>query len=107
TALGAPAAFRFTAQAKPERHREIAAWMGIQTSKAGADSAGGALRDAFIGFMQRIGLPNGLKAVGYSSSDIPALTEGTLKQKRLIGLSPRSVTRDWVEKILEESLVVW
>jgi hydroxyacid-oxoacid transhydrogenase len=107
TALGAPAAFRFTAQAKPDRHREIAAWMGAHASSAGVDVAGGALREAFIGFMQRIGLPNGLKAVGYSSSDIPALTEGTLKQKRLIGLSPRSVTRDAVDKIFEESLAVW
>jgi hydroxyacid-oxoacid transhydrogenase len=81
--------------------------MGIQASSARTDSAGGALREAFIDFMQKIGLPNGLKAVGYSSSDIPALTEGTLKQKRLIGLSPRSVTRDAVYKIFEESLAVW
>jgi hydroxyacid-oxoacid transhydrogenase len=107
TALGAPAAFQFTAQAKPERHREIAAWMGTRASTARGDSAGGALREAFIEFMQKIGLPNGLKAVGYASSDIPALTEGTLKQKRLLGLSPKSVTRDSVEKILEDSLVVW
>jgi len=57
--------------------------------------------------MQSIGLPNGLQAVGYTSKDIPSLTEGTLKQKRLIGLSPQPVTRDAVEKILEDSLVVW
>jgi len=107
TALGAPAAFQFTAQAKPERHREITAWMGTHAASARGDSAGGALREAFIEFMQKIGMPNGLKAVGYSSSDIPALTEGTLKQKRLLGLSPKSVTRDSVEKILEDSLVVW
>jgi hydroxyacid-oxoacid transhydrogenase len=105
TALGAPAAFQFTAPAKPERHREIAKWMGVKTGSA--DSAGGALREAFIGFMQRIGLPNGLQAVGYSASDISSLAEGTLKQKRLIGLSPRAVTRDTVEKILEASLAVW
>jgi alcohol dehydrogenase class IV len=57
--------------------------------------------------MQNIGLPNGLQAVGYTSNDIPALTEGTLKQKRLLGLSPQPVTQKAVEKMIEESLVVW
>jgi len=107
TALGAPASFQFTATAKPERHRQIAGWMGVETIGSSPDAAGKALRDAFIVFMQSIGLPNGLQAVGYTSKDIPSLTEGTLKQKRLIGLSPQPVTRDAVEKILEDSLVVW
>jgi hydroxyacid-oxoacid transhydrogenase len=107
TALGAPASFQFTAGAKPERHKRIAEWMGVETRGSSADSAGKALRDAFIVFMQSIGLPNGLAAVGYTANDIPALTEGTLKQKRLIGLSPQPVTRSEIEKILEDSLVVW
>jgi hydroxyacid-oxoacid transhydrogenase len=107
TALGAPASFQFTSSAKPERHKRIAEWMGVETRGSSADSAGKALRDAFIGFMQSIGLPNGLEAVGYTATDIPVLTEGTLKQKRLIGLSPQPVTRNAVEKILEDSLVVW
>jgi alcohol dehydrogenase class IV len=107
TALGAPASFRFTAEAKPERHRDAARWMGMKSSGAGATAAGEDLREAFIGFMQRIGLPNGLQAIGYSSDDIPALAEGTLKQKRLLGISPRTVTRDAVEKMLADSLVVW
>ena len=107
TALGAPASFQFTATAKPERHRQIAGWMGGETIGSSPDAAGKALRDAFIVFMQSIGLPNGLQAVGYTSKDIPSLTEGTLKQKRLIGLSPQPVTRNAVEKILEDSLVVW
>lgn len=107
TALGAPASFRFTANAKPERHREIAAWMGVTTRGSSTDSAGNALREAFIGFMKSIGLPNGLQAVGYTGADIPAIAEGTLKQKRLIALSPEPVTQKAIETILEESLVVW
>jgi len=107
TALGAPASFQFTSAAKPERHKRIAEWMGVQTRGSGADAAGNALRDAFIDFMQSIGLPNGLQAVGYTSNDIPSLTEGTLKQKRLIGLSPQTVTQSAVEKILENSLAIW
>jgi alcohol dehydrogenase class IV len=57
--------------------------------------------------MQGIGMPNGLQAVGYTSADIPALAEGTMKQKRLIGLSPQAVTQEAVERMLELSLVVW
>lgn len=107
TSLGAPASFQFTARAKPERHRQVAEWMGVKASGSDADAAGKALREAFIGFMQSIGMPGGLKAIGYSSGDISALTEGTLKQKRLLALSPQSVTRQAVENILEQSLVVF
>ena len=107
TSLGAPAAFRFTANAKPERHKQVAEWMGVKTPGSSADSAGGALREGFIGFMQRIGMPNGLQAVGYTSADISALVEGTLKQKRLLGISPQPVTQKALEKMLEQSLVVW
>lgn len=107
TALGAPASFKFTATAKPERHKEIAAWMGVKSRTSGAEAAGEALREAFVGFMRNIGLPNGLEAVGYTVNDIPALTEGTLKQKRLLGLSPQLVTARAVEKILQDSLRVW
>jgi hydroxyacid-oxoacid transhydrogenase len=73
----------------------------------GADAAGRMLREAFIGFMQSIGLPNGLQAVGYTAADIASLAEGTMKQKRLIGLSPEPVTVGAVERMLEQSLVVW
>jgi hydroxyacid-oxoacid transhydrogenase len=107
TALGATASFQFTAKAKPARHKQVAEWMGVKTRGSSADSAGKALGEAFIGFMQSIGMPNGLQAVGYTSNDIPALTEGTLKQKRLLALSPKAVTQKAVEKMLEQSLVVW
>jgi hydroxyacid-oxoacid transhydrogenase len=107
TSLGAPASFLFTAKAKPARHLEVAGWMGVTTRASSAEAAGSALRDAFIGFMQSIGMPNGLQAIGYTSNDIPALVEGTLKQKRLIALSPEPVTQGAVERMMERSLVVW
>jgi len=107
TALGAPASFQFTAQAKPSRHKLVAEWMGLKTIGSGADAAGNVLREAFIGFMQSIGMPNGLQGVGYTANDIPTLTEGTLKQKRLLALSPQAVTQEAVEKMFEQSLAVW
>jgi hydroxyacid-oxoacid transhydrogenase len=107
TALGAPASFLFTAKAKPARHKQIAEWMGVKTRGSSVDVSGKALREAFVRFMQSIGLPNGLQAVGYTDADIPALTDGTLKQKRLLAISPQPVTQKSVERMLEQSLVVW
>ncbi len=107
TSLGAPASFQFTAKAKPGRHKEVAEWLGVKTAGSSPDAAGEALREGFIEFMQSIGMPNGLQAVGYTSADIPALVEGTLKQKRLIALSPEPVTHKAVERMIEKSLVVW
>ena len=107
TSLGAPAAFVFTAQAKPARHREVAQWMGASPHGGDGDSSGKWLREVFIEFMQNIGMPNGLKAVGYDVSDLPLLAEGTMKQTRLIGLSPRPVTIDNISRILENSMVLW
>ena len=51
--------------------------------------AGKILADRITWFMQRLKMPNGLRAIGYSSSDIPALVEGTLPQHRVTKLSPR------------------
>ena len=51
-----------------------------------AASDGGDLR-------QMAAILNGLRALGYSSSDIPTLVAGTLPQHRVTKLSPRSVTR--------------
>jgi hydroxyacid-oxoacid transhydrogenase len=107
TALCAPASFAFTAKAKPERHKAIAAWMGVKTRGSSAEASGRALGEAFIGFMRRIGMPNGLQGVGYTSSDIPTLAEGALKQKRLLALSPEPVTAKAVERILEQSMMIW
>lgn len=107
TALGAPAAFEWTARAKPERHRKVAEWMGVETHGRDAESAGAALREAMIRFMQTIGLPNGLRAVGYDTADIPALAEGAMAQRRLMQLSPRPVQTEDVAGILERSLTIW
>ena len=52
-------------------------------------------------------VPNGLRAIGYTSSDIPALVEGTLPQHRVTKLSPRPAGRDELGELFEQSLRIW
>jgi hydroxyacid-oxoacid transhydrogenase len=92
--LNAPASFRFTAVANPRRHLEAAAALGADVSRATAGDAGAVLADRICWFMQRLGVPGGLRAIGYAESDIPALVEGTLLQQRLTMLSPRTAGAD-------------
>jgi hydroxyacid-oxoacid transhydrogenase len=105
--LNAPAAFRFTGPACPERHLEAAGFMGADVSGAKPADAGKILADRLVMFMQRLKVPNGLAAVGYTRQDIPALVEGTLPQHRVIKLSPRPVGREELTRLFEESMVIW
>ncbi len=105
--LNAPAAFRFTGPACPERHLEAAGFMGADVSRAKPADAGKILADRLIVFMQRLNVPNGLSAVGFTREDIPALVEGTLPQHRVIKLSPRPAGREEFAQLFEESMVIW
>ena len=105
--LNAPAVFRFTACANPTRHLQAAEALGATFANARPDDAGRILADRITWFMQRLGAPNGLRAIGYSSSDIPALVEGTLPQHRVTKLSPRPAGPDELSKLFEEAMVGW
>lgn len=105
--LNAPAAFRFTGPAQPERHLEAARLLGADTSKADRAEAGEILAEAVIGVMRKTGMPNGLAAVGYSEEDIPALVEGTLPQHRVTKLSPRPFDRDDLAGIFKDAMRYW
>jgi hydroxyacid-oxoacid transhydrogenase len=105
--LNAPAAYRFTASACPERHLRAAETLGAVVSGARAEDVGKILADAIIRMMQELKVPNGLRALGYSSSDIPALVEGTLPQHRVTKLSPRPAGPDDLAKIFENSMTIW
>jgi hydroxyacid-oxoacid transhydrogenase len=105
--LNAPAAFRFTGAGCPERHMEAAAFLGADVSRAKLSDAGDILADQLIKLMQRLKVPNGLSAVGYTKDDIPALVEGTLPQHRVIKLSPRPVGREEFTQLFEKSMTIW
>jgi hydroxyacid-oxoacid transhydrogenase len=105
--LNAPAVFRFTAGASPARHLEAAAALGADVSRARLEDAGKILADRITWFMRRLETPNGLRAIGYALSDIPALVEGTLPQHRVTKLSPRPAGPDDLAALFEEAMVGW
>src|SRR5262249_54450232 len=87
--LNAPAVFRFTAAANPARHLQAAEVLGASVAARKEADAGKILADRLTWFMERLDVPNGLSALGYTRADIPALVEGTLPQHRVTKLSPR------------------
>jgi hydroxyacid-oxoacid transhydrogenase len=105
--LNAPAVFRFTASANPERHLHAAAALGANVSGIKKEDAGKVLADRITWFMQQLKTPNGLKAVGYTSSDIPALVEGTLPQHRVTKLSPRPASAEDLARLFEDAMTAW
>lgn len=102
--LNAPAVFRFTAAANPERHLAAAEALGVDVSRCRKEDAGRVLADRIAWFMQRLRMPENLRAVGYSSSDVPALVEGTLAQERLTTLSPRVVDAEALALLFESAM---
>jgi hydroxyacid-oxoacid transhydrogenase len=105
--LNAPAVFRFTASANPQRHLEAAEALGANISGTLPADAGKVLSDRITWFIERLKLPNGLRALGYTSSDIPALVEGTLPQHRVTKLSPRPAGAEELARLFEEALVAF
>src|SRR5262249_17104090 len=58
--LNAPAVFRFTASAGPERHLQAAEALGAEVSGCRPEDAGRILADRIVWFMEKLNVPNGL-----------------------------------------------
>ena len=100
----APAAFRFTYEAAPERHHQVA---GLLAGEPFADASADTLPDVLRALMRDVDAPRGVAELGYDENDVPALVEGALKQQRLLVISPRDVTGDDLGHILNASMTNW
>jgi hydroxyacid-oxoacid transhydrogenase len=100
----APAAFRFTYEAAPERHHHVAELLaGEPLPDAGPDT----LPDVLRQLMRDIDAPSGIAELGYTEDDVPALVEGALKQQRLLVIAPREPSADDLRHILTASMANW
>jgi len=105
--LNAPAVFRWTAAANPERHLRAASLLGADVAGADLADAGAILADAIIGLMRQLDMPNGLGAVGYGPGDVDALVAGTLPQHRVTKLSPRPAGPDDLRALFLGAMRYW
>ena len=105
--LNAPAVFRFTAAANPQRHLLGAQLMGVDIRGVAEEDAGEVLAGAIIDLMKKTGVPNGLGAIGFTAADIPALVEGTLPQHRVTKLSPRPAGREELSAMFADAMGYW
>ena len=105
--LHAPAVFRFTASANPQTHLYAASLMGKDITDAKPEDAGEILSGAVVDLMKKVGMPNGLKAVGFGPEDVDKLVEGTLPQHRVTKLSPRPASPEDLKQLFLDSMVLW
>ncbi|MCU0595727.1 MAG: iron-containing alcohol dehydrogenase [Desulfobacterota bacterium] len=106
-ALHAPAVFRFTAPANPQLHLYAAGLMGGNTAGVAPERAGELLAGTIAELMRRIGMPNGLSAVGFGPGDVDELVAGTLPQHRVTKLSPRPIDADTLKQLFLDSMRCW
>jgi hydroxyacid-oxoacid transhydrogenase len=100
----APAAFRFTYEAMPARHRRVAELLaGGPAPDPGPDT----LPDVLRALMRDIDAPRGIAELGYGEDDVPALVDGAMKQQRLLVGCPREVTETDLAHILNASMTNW
>ena len=103
--LTAPEAFRFTFPAAPERHLRAAELLAPGAART--DDPAEQLPSALLALMRDIGIPNGIGGVGVGEDDVDDLVEGTMKQQRILAVSPREVTPDDLAGIFRGSLELW
>jgi hydroxyacid-oxoacid transhydrogenase len=81
--------------------------LGVDVARCKKEDAGRILADRITWFMQRLKTPNGLREVGYTSSDIPKLVEGTLPQHRVTKLAPVPAGPEQLSALFEDAMVAW
>jgi hydroxyacid-oxoacid transhydrogenase len=100
----APAAFRFTYDAMPERHHQVAELLaGEPISDGGPDT----LPDVVRQLMKDVEAPRGVSDFGYGEDDIPTLVDGAMKQQRLLAIAPKEVGKDDLHHIITASMTNW
>ena len=101
--LTAPAAFRFTFDAAPERHLHAARILDPDAGGDGPDLLPGVI----TALMRDIGIPNGLAEVGYGAADVDDLVAGAFQQQRLLATAPKAPTEEDLAEVFVASMEHW
>ena len=107
--LNAPAVFRFTSPACPQRHLEAAAALGADVSRCRPEDAGKVLADRILWFMREAESAQRVAGDRLHRFRHSRLVEGTLPQHRVTKLSPRPAGPERVERAVRscaDSLVI-
>jgi hydroxyacid-oxoacid transhydrogenase len=104
--VSAPSVVRFTAPSAPDKHRRVARLLGAGETPHD-DEVGEALAEALARLMRATAMPNGLRALGYTDADVPALVEGAFAQQRLLGNAPRPVGREDLAALFAGAAACW
>jgi alcohol dehydrogenase class IV len=100
----APAAFRFTYDAMPERHHAVAELLvGEPIDDPGPDT----LPDVLRQLMKDVDAPRGVSEFGYTEDDIPELVDGAMKQQRLLAVAPKEVGEEDLRHVITASMTNW
>lgn len=105
--VNAPSAFRFTAEACPDRHRRGAELLGSDHLDVPNGETGEVLAQRLIEMMHSTAMPNGVGGVGYHNTDISDLVEGAYAQQRLLQQSPREVTKESLAHMYSGAMSYW
>lgn len=100
----APAAFRFTYDAMPERHHKVAELLAGEPIR---DSGPDTLPDILRQLMKDVHAPRGVAEFGYTEDDLSNLAAGALKQERLLAVAPKPVHEDDLRHIITASMSNW
>lgn len=105
--VNAPAAFRFTGSACPERHLEGARLLGAEITDVAPEESGELVALHLESLMRATDMPNGVGGVGYNSGDIPDLVEGAFAQQRLLKNAPRAVDQAALAELYANAMHYW
>jgi hydroxyacid-oxoacid transhydrogenase len=97
----APAAFRYTYEAAPDRHRRAAELLAGEPLPNADEET---LPRLLLELMRDVGVPTTIGELGYGIEDVDALVDGALKQQRLLVISPRAAGPEDLAAILRASL---
>ncbi|WP_319240881.1 alcohol dehydrogenase-like regulatory protein ErcA [uncultured Propionivibrio sp.] len=94
---------RFNLPAAPERYRQIAEAMGVDTRGMEAKTIAGRITQSITDLRQRVGIHDGLGARGVRSADLSELAQHAIRDACVV-TNPRRVSRADVEVIYGDAL---